>query len=143
MPENTRLHTARPFREPASPDIRPEATLSGAEPANDASHVQEPGPSEGQDLAISRAELAQAIHHWGEAGQGGEPGMKLAREASVLVEVLALMDFEHQTSVLLPRSSRPGQLVLQAIEARQAQACAPGLSTQRNPDAVQRSGQRG
>jgi outer membrane cobalamin receptor len=39
------------------------------------------------------ADLARAIHHWGCSGHGGEPGLKLTREADTLVEVLAIMDF--------------------------------------------------
>jgi hypothetical protein len=54
--------------------------------------------------------------------------MKLTQEASALVEVLAVMDFERQDSVLLPRSSRPGQLVMQAREARDAQMSREGAS---------------
>ncbi len=122
-----RLHANPALQEPAPPEIRPEVLLSGPEPANDASHGQGEGQGEGQGLAISRAELAQAIHHWGQAGQEAEPGMKLTQEASALVEVLAVMDFERQDSVLLPRSSRPGQLVMQAMEAREARETQDGM----------------
>ena len=72
------------------------------------------------DLVISRSDLALAVHHWGLAGEAGEPGFTLSREASVLVEVLAIMDFERQNTVLLPRASRAGALVAQALEAMQA-----------------------
>jgi hypothetical protein len=85
------------------------------QPETNAPHESPEGAVPG--LNVSRADLARAIHHWGCSGHGGEPGLKLTREADTLVEVLAIMDFEHQTSVLLPPSSRPGLLVMQALES--------------------------
>lgn len=69
-------------------------------------------------LVISRQELAQAIHHWGGQRQDAVPGT-LTREANILVEVLAIMDFERQETVLLPRHSQPGALVAQALQQSQ------------------------
>lgn len=79
------------------------------------------------DLVISRSDLAIAVHHWGLAGEAAVPGLTLSREASVLVEVLAIMDFERQDTVLLPRASRPGALVAQALEAMQTPQAQDGF----------------
>jgi hypothetical protein len=68
-----------------------------------------------EDLVISRHQLAQAIHHWGGQRQDAVRGT-LTREVNILVEVLALMDFERQDTVLLPRDSQPGALVAQALQ---------------------------
>jgi hypothetical protein len=83
------------------------------------------------NLVVSRRDLARAIHHWGCAGHGSVSGMTLTREASVLAEVLAIMDFERQDAVLLPRTSRPGALVEQALQSLQTlQTAQDGAASQ-------------
>lgn len=61
----------------------------------DAVHVQ-------STRIVTREQLVRAVQHWGAVGEDGEPGMRLTRQASALVTVLALMDFEHESEVALP-----------------------------------------
>jgi hypothetical protein len=76
-------------------------------------------------MILTRQQLADAIVYYGRlAGQGD--GITLPREASKLVDVLAMMDFHRETSVELPDDSERGRLALQAQQALRAEAAAGG-----------------
>ncbi len=67
-------------------------------------------------MILSRQQLADAIVYYGrQAGEGD--GITLPREASKLVDVLATMDFQRETSVELPEDSERGRLARQALKA--------------------------
>ncbi len=66
-------------------------------------------------MTITRAQLAAAIDHWGRHGDGGIPGLRLTRQASQLVTVLALMDFHDQPTAALPAGSDLARLAEVAL----------------------------
>lgn len=67
-------------------------------------------------MILSRQQLADAIVYYGRLAGPGD-GITLPREASKLVDVLATMDFERETSVELPEDSERGRLARRALEA--------------------------
>ena len=66
-------------------------------------------------MIFTRADIAAAIAYWGVHGTGGEVGLSLPRQASKLVDVLAVMDFERESAVDLPEESERGKLACQAL----------------------------
>ena len=66
-------------------------------------------------MNFTRAEIAAAIAYWGVHGTGGEKGLSLPRQASKLVDVLAVMDFERESVVALSEDSERGKLACEAL----------------------------
>lgn len=67
-------------------------------------------------MIYSRAEVATAVHYWGQHGAGKAP-LTLTREAGKVVAVLATMDFNRESSVQVPDESEAGKLLLEAQRA--------------------------
>lgn len=80
----------------------------------------EPAPQDPRGpLVLERQDLVVALAYWGTHGSGAEPGLRLTRQASKLVEVLATMDYFGQERVSLSRAGVPGMLVLESRCAAQ------------------------
>lgn len=65
-------------------------------------------------MLFSRAQVAQAVIYWGEAGDGGGE-IAITRQASRLVDVLAAMDFHREDEVLVGLHTERGRLLAQAL----------------------------
>lgn len=75
-------------------------------------------------LLLSRQDIAEAVHYWGEHGVGGDE-ISLTRQASKLVDVLATMDHHHETEISIPSNSERGQLVAVFLEQRHTERSSP------------------
>jgi hypothetical protein len=93
-------------------------------------------------MKFTRSELASAIHFWGTAGSGGD-ALCLTREASLLVDVLANMDFAREAEVEISDASERGQLMA-GWKAHDQQQSAAATVAAAGPDVPppERSGMR-
>lgn len=66
-------------------------------------------------MILTRAQLAEAIKHWGEHGDDGIEHLKLTRQASALVTVLAQMDYHRQDTAALDDGSELARLADAAL----------------------------
>lgn len=82
-------------------------------------------PAPSPTRQYKREDIVLAVIHWGRHGCGGEPGLSLTREAGKLTEVLALMDFQKQSSVLVREGGQIDTLVCQAQRSVSAEGADP------------------